>query len=334
VIRHFDTPHWHAEFTPEQGGQLIRLRHLPTSRDILHHPATPEHLQRQPERYGIPLLFPPNRVADGRFFWHGHHYALPLNEPARRNHIHGITLNQPWTFVTETNNSAAPDRVTLTFTHTPEHATYTGYPHRFRIELSHEFFPNEVRQTVRLQNLDKAGDSPQPYGLGFHTAFHVPVSAGARLRITAARDAWELDPDSRLPTGRKIPFPLGTGGGPFASSSPITGAPLSCHVPLTTEATGAGFFRGAVIEFPEEDLRVAYEIGEDFRHWFLWTPPDEPDCLCLEPMTWMVNAPNLVRPPEVTGLMYLESGDTREFRARIVIDGGLSVRQVPGGVSV
>lgn len=317
VFRNFDTPHWHAEFAPERGGQLVRLCHVRTDRDILYYPATPEDYLRQPERHGIPFLFPPNRIAAGRFCWRERNYTLPLNEPGRGNHIHGITRDQPWTFDTTTGDSYTPATATLTFTHSSAHPTYTGYPHRFDIKLTHEFFPDEVRQTVCLQNLAEAGAAPQPYGLGFHTAFSVPPSAEARLRITAAQDGWELSPGSRLPTGRKTPFPLATSGHPFIHPYPLTGASISCHVPATTEKNGAGFFRGAILEFPKDNLMVTYKIGEGFGHWFLWTPPDAPDCLCLEPMSWMVNAPNLHLPPETTGLRYLKPKESREFRTRI-----------------
>lgn len=317
MVSHFDTPHWQAEFVPEKGGQLVRLRHRRTGRDILYYPATPEDYLRQPERHGMPFLFPPNRIAGGRFSWRGHDYSLPLNEPERGNHIHGITLNQPWTFDTTAGDSDTPATATLTLTHTSAHPTYQGYPHSFGIKLTHEFFPDEVRQTVCLKNMDEAGTAPQPYGLGFHTAFFVPPSTRARLRITAAQDGWELHPGSRQPTGRKTPFPLATIGHPFIHPAPLTGSPISCHAPATTEKSDAGFFRGAILEFPEENLTVTYRIGEDFRHWFLWMPPDASDCLCLEPMSWMVNAPNLHLPPEITGLRYLKPKESREFRTSI-----------------
>src|SRR5690606_37021115 len=50
-----------------------------------------------PTRSGVPVLFPfPNRIRDGRFHFGGRAYALPPNDPAGRNAIHGFAPRHPW----------------------------------------------------------------------------------------------------------------------------------------------------------------------------------------------------------------------------------------------
>ncbi len=44
-----------------------------------------------PTRSGIPILFPfPNRIRDGKYNFGGKDYNLPLNDPAKKNAIHGF----------------------------------------------------------------------------------------------------------------------------------------------------------------------------------------------------------------------------------------------------
>ena len=46
------------------------------------------------------MLFPfPNRIRDGRFTWDGRTYQLPLNDPAKKNAIHGFACRHPWRVV-------------------------------------------------------------------------------------------------------------------------------------------------------------------------------------------------------------------------------------------
>ncbi len=51
----------------------------------------------RPTRSGIPVLFPfPNRIRDGRFTWDGRTYQLPIDDPAKKNAIHGFACRHPW----------------------------------------------------------------------------------------------------------------------------------------------------------------------------------------------------------------------------------------------
>jgi aldose 1-epimerase len=46
------------------------------------------------------VLIPwPNRLQDGSYEFDGRHYQLPLNEPERRNAIHGLVRWTAWTVV-------------------------------------------------------------------------------------------------------------------------------------------------------------------------------------------------------------------------------------------
>lgn len=115
---------WLAEIAVSAGANLCRLFHKPTGLDILRTPESIEDLHENPEMYGIPILFPPNRIADGRFNWQGRQYSFEINEPERNNHLHGLILGKPWQLVENKN-----DLVTMTY----DFKATPGFPHDFEL---------------------------------------------------------------------------------------------------------------------------------------------------------------------------------------------------------
>src|SRR5690606_6572710 len=73
--------------------------HEPTGTELLRVPESVEAFWQRPALYGTPVLFPPNRIADGRFTYRGREYRFDINEPARGNHIHGFVHKRPWQLV-------------------------------------------------------------------------------------------------------------------------------------------------------------------------------------------------------------------------------------------
>jgi len=57
-------------------------------------------------------------------------------------------------------------------------------------------------------------------------------------------------------------------------------------------------------------------LDDVYRFWFFWNGGGGLELLSAEPMTWMVNAPNLDLPPEITGLQVIEPGQTWEAETR------------------
>src|SRR5215813_5149846 len=59
-------------------------------------------------RYHPPILFPfPNRIRDGRFTWEGKEFHLPLNDPAKKNAIHGFACQRVWRVVDQGADAAS-----------------------------------------------------------------------------------------------------------------------------------------------------------------------------------------------------------------------------------
>ena len=124
------------KIVPEIGGQVISLEK--EGIHALHEPESFEALKKSPTSYGLPVLFPPNRIDGGAFTAGGKTYHFPINEPARGNSLHGFLHNRSWKVekVTETEEKAT---VTLLFVGDETTDFYNVFPVLF-----------EVRQTLEL----------------------------------------------------------------------------------------------------------------------------------------------------------------------------------------
>ena len=50
-----------------------------------------------PYLYGMPILFPVNRISKGKFVFQGRTYSFPINEPDTGCHLHGILHDKEFT---------------------------------------------------------------------------------------------------------------------------------------------------------------------------------------------------------------------------------------------
>ena len=118
----------------------------------------------------------PNRLADGRYEFNGVRAQAALDEPERRNAIHGLVRWMPWTLQTRHQNQLS---LRLQLHPSP------GYPFSLLLEIEYHVGREGLTVTTRAQSLE---EGPIPFGLGFHpylTAGHRdgrrrhPARAGA-----------------------------------------------------------------------------------------------------------------------------------------------------------
>ena len=81
-----------ALLIPAMGANLIRLADTRRGVEVLHTPAAEEieTFLRRPQIFGTPILFPPNRIADGRYTFDGRTYRLPITNEKEHNFHHGF----------------------------------------------------------------------------------------------------------------------------------------------------------------------------------------------------------------------------------------------------
>jgi len=229
----------------------------------------------------------PNRIQDGSYDFEGSSHQLALDEPERRNAIHGLVRWAQWTVA-----EREPDRAAL------EHRLHPspGYP--FTLDLRVEYSLGDGGLTVEVQATN-AGPEACPYGVGAHpylTARDGLVD-GLELRVPA-RTALVSDERS-IPAGRKSVEGTELD---FRAAKPIGSVQLD-HCFTDLERAGDGRAR------VELGGRAALWVDESYPYLMVFTGDALPDVarrsLAVEPMTC---APNAFRSGD--GLIRLEPGHT------------------------
>jgi len=75
-----------ATVVPDWGSRVVSLWSKEAGAELLRVPASLEEYGRTSMLYGIPVLFPPNRIEDGAFSYGGRNYRFDINDPATGNH--------------------------------------------------------------------------------------------------------------------------------------------------------------------------------------------------------------------------------------------------------
>jgi aldose 1-epimerase len=216
----------------------------------------------------------PNRLGDGRYEFGGRRAQAALDEPARRNAIHGLVRYQPWVL-----RGRAQNAVTLGCILHPQ----PGYPWRLAVEVEYRLGRAGLTVLSEATNLDSA---PAPLGIGFHPYLTVgtPDVDTARLLLRAER---RLRSDDRgLPVG----------------DEPVAGSEVDFSVPrpigptrLDTAFSGLGRDGDGLarveLRHPGEDSRVTLWMDSAFRYVMLYSADTvggadrRRRALAVEPMT-------------------------------------------------
>ena len=291
-----------AWICPDQGANCIRLRHEKTGAEILRTPPTDTILQQSPNVYGMPLLFPPNRILDGQYTFNGRTYVFPINEEPRHHHIHGLLSATPFTVEESRENYAR-----FSF-HATQEKPYLQFPHAFSVILEYGLDENGLQQTLTVEN---HSDSPMPFGAGFHTALRVPFlpdgdADDCMLSVTAGQQ-WLYD-DRIIPTGKT------QSAEEFRQGVPAAHRVISTHLDM------GGNGGVATLTDQKNGAKIVYEVSEGYHFWMLFNQGGEMGYICPEPQTWMVDAPNRPFAPEITGFDAIAPGDKRVLTAKLHLE--------------
>lgn len=315
-----ETNVYEAIMIPSVGANLIKLYNKVKKVDILRTPSEDEvgTFLLRPQIFGVPLLFPPNRIEDGTYSFAGQKYEFPITIPAQNNYHHGIMKSQDFT-ITRTRFSADAVEVEATFySNRINNAIYVHFPHDFVCKIRIILTDNELTHIVSFTNF---GTEPMPLGVGFHTPIRLPFSENTeksdyKLHLSAG-NRWELSERS-LPTGNLLELSeeelqLRNEG------MTVTGKPI--EIALTDKAIDVNGkpYHGAILTNTKDNVSVYYEVDKEFKHWTLWNNGGEVNWVCPEPQTWAINAPNLKLPAEITGFQSVKTGKTWSGTTRFYV---------------
>ncbi|RAV14429.1 aldose 1-epimerase [Paenibacillus contaminans] len=278
---------------PSLGNNLYRMWDKAAEREILRVPAGPQALIDNPGHFGTPLMMPPNRIRNGRFEYEGQAYQFDINTP-NGHHIHGFLRNHAWE-VTNTADNSGTLSVTSVLDTTAHQDIFAQYPHEMRIEMTYELSGTTLVQRLRATN---GSGKPAPFGYGVHTWFALDNEPEKWTLTLPVESIWELDGDL-MPTGERKP--LGDLSD-IARGINLRGRDLDTVFQIGDNPCEA--------VLSKEGCEIRYRGEGPFKQWVIFTKGIADEIICLEPYTWVTNAPNLPLDPEITGLRAIAPGET------------------------
>lgn len=318
----FSAGGYKALIVPSVGANVVELKNIYKNTSILR---TPDNeleftsFKSRPQVYGIPLLFPPNRIEDGKFKVGEKEYQFPINELARNNYIHGFIKNEEWKISKKEIVSEDEVQIEATFNFTKEHEFYKYFSHEFQCKLCYSLSSEGLKQTTKIINLSK---EKMPVGIGFHTAFNIPFNIDSNdvncKLIASIKERWPQD-KRNLSTGDRVD--LNEEEKEYLTNGiDLMKKPIESQYRLDNIKLDGGDFRGAIITDKNSNLKVVYEIGEKYKYITIWNDNGDKKYACIEPQSWLVNAPNVNLDDNITGFKTINPMEAWSEDTRIYID--------------
>ncbi|GIP31132.1 aldose 1-epimerase [Paenibacillus sp. J2TS4] len=290
---------------PSVGNNVIRIYDKKAGRDVLRAPDSLETLLQKPVHYGTPVLIPPNRIRGGYFKVGNQEYQLDKNEKNNTgNHIHGFVVGRPWE-VTGHNEDGETLSITSVFSTSKYPELMKQYPHELTVEMTYELRGSTLLQKVTARN---SSEIPAPFGYGLHTWFLLDNEPDRWKLQLPVSGTWELGGDL-MPTGTILP--LGEMEGLNEGMS-LEGVDLDNvfqigdHQPLAVLA--------------RDGYEIRYVPSGEYKQWVIYTMGTAHNFICLEPYTWVTNAPNLDMDPETTGFRTIAPGESLNLEVLLEIN--------------
>lgn len=225
---------------------------------------------------GQVLLPWPNRIEDGTYEFDGRRHELPLDEPERRNAIHGLVRWSAWTVA-----ELEPDHAVVEYVVHPQ----PGYPFSLAVSIAYALSDQGLSVATTATNV---GPDLCPYGCGMHPYLTLGSEAVDSVVLTAPGRTVLHSDDRGLPTGQAA-----VEGTEYDFSRPrAIGATRLDHC-FTDLERNDGLAR---VELRSQDdaAGLTLWLDEAYGYLMLFTGDPLPDVnrrsLAVEPMTCPPNA--------------------------------------------
>jgi aldose 1-epimerase len=292
---------WSARINGSLGANCISLRNSKYGAVLLREPKYEGEKLDNPYLYGMPILFPVNRIQGGSFELFGVKYEFPINEPATGCHLHGELHKAEFTL-----DEKEESRAVFSYTASKD-KPYLSFPHAFRIIMEYSLGDGGLSHTVTAQNLS---DRPMPCLLGFHTTFRLDFSGEGELlaKVGIAKE-YERNMKCYLPTG-VIPEPDEVTEELSRGTLSPRGKVISRHYLADgTLMTLSNVSRG---------LTLVYENDARYTHRLIYSGKGD-EYICLEPQNCVINAPHVPLPQKERIIDIIEPGGSITYKSKIYL---------------
>ena len=303
----------------EIGSNVIRLRNNLVGMEFFRYKDdnTADEIRQSAEVWGLPTLYLPNRFADGVLKTSDAVYHLPVNEKAPfNNHIHGFLHKRVFEVVEhDADNNCAWLKTRYVYDENDEFFQYLPVP--FIAEYTFTLSENGLEQDIKFTNT--SGSKVLPMSLASHTTINAPFVDGAKesdIRLTVPiGKKCELN-ERCLPTGNLKSLTMWDLEYKTGNKCPVL--QVCDNDMYFGEETDLDHekFHGIIAEDIASGRKLCYEVSDEYKFWIIWNDRGFNHYFCPEPMTAMIDAPNLSMPADVTGYREVKPGETFEAHER------------------
>lgn len=295
-----------ALLIPSVGANLVRLANTKLGVEILRTPTADEveTFKSRPQIFGLPLLFPPNRIEGGRYTFEGRTYQYPITIEKEQNYHHGIIKGEPFVVSKAKEDDEEVKIECRYYSNAANDAIFRDFPHEFKCKIVYKLSNKGLEQEVIFGNKSKTN---MPVGVGFHTPMLIPFAGGEgkdyRMRVAVGEQV-ELS-DRNLPTGKKLPLTEQYAKLREEGLQVTDCEPVEAGFTLREIEVDGKPYRGAVVENTKTGVRTFYEVDDKTTYWTIWNNGGQVNYCCPEPQSWTTNAPNAAD-PEAAGFVAIE----------------------------
>ncbi|MCD7773553.1 MAG: aldose 1-epimerase [Ruminococcus sp.] len=298
---------YEAIICPSLGNQVLRLRRIKPEPvcEIFRYSdkVSIDTIKEAPAIWGLPTMYLPNRFDGGIIKTSDSVYKLPINEPDFGNYIHGFTYKRPFEIeeMTADENNAS---LTASFVYDKRDEIYKYFDVDFKMTIKFVLSDNGLYQEITLKNLS---DKALPVSIATHTCINAPLVTGAKeenLRLLVPIDKKCELSERFLPTERLNE--LSDWDKEYKNGEKVpTGQVIENDMYTASKAD----FYGTIVYDDENKLSLRNEVSEEFKFFNMWNDLGDKGYFCPEPMTAMINSPNLSLDREVSGYRELLCGE-------------------------
>lgn len=269
---------------------------------------TLEEINSAREIWGLPTLFLPNRFDKGRIKTSDGEYFLPINETNLQNHLHGFVHKRA--HKVERCACEGDKAIAVTsFLYDEGDELWGCFPVSFKITYTFTLSGDGLLHEVEIECLS---DKRLPISLCTHTCINSPICDGGSedglLISVPIGDKCELDsrclPTEKMLTPSEIDLEYKKG-----IKKPVLQDISNDMFEACMNTLDDKDFYGVVITDTKTGRRLCNEVSKEYIFWNIWNHGGFKGYFCPEPMTAMINCPNLSLPAEKTGYCEISKGE-------------------------
>ncbi len=293
------------------GSSVLRFRDEQNKVEVFRYKddVTADQINEAREIWGLPSLYLPNRFDRGVIKTSDATYTMPINETLLDNFIHGFVHKREHKLeLCEVQGDKAVCRTSFEFDEQDE--LFEHFPLKFKWTLT--FTLSEAEGLVQEITLENKSDKALPVSVCTHTCINAPITDGGDLakltfevpigkrcvlddRCLPTEELRELDDyDKKYKSGDM--------------QAVLHDISNDMYTAEETTLDGKPFY-GVIITDRQSGRRVINEVSKEFKFWNMWNDKGVNGYFCPEPMTAMINSPNLSLPREITGYRELDKGE-------------------------